>query len=53
MIKKVQGLLSNIPKKDFVRKSPSSQVTHHSGKGTRSRLNTAAEKNMFNSKLSK
>ena len=26
---------------------------HHSGKGTRSRLNTAAEKHMFNSRLSK
>lgn len=26
---------------------------HHSGKGTRSRLNTAAEKHMFNSKVSK
>lgn len=26
---------------------------HHSGKGTRARLNTAAEKSMFNSKRSK
>lgn len=26
---------------------------HHSGKGTRARLNTAAEKYMFNSKYSK
>ena len=26
---------------------------HHSGKGTRARLNTAAEKHMFNSQFSK
>ena len=26
---------------------------HHSGKGTRARLNTAAEKRMFNSQYSK
>jgi hypothetical protein len=27
-------------------------IPHHSGKGTRARLNTAAEKHLFNSKLS-
>jgi len=29
------------------------KVPHHSGKGTRARLNTAAERLMFNSKFSK
>lgn len=29
------------------------EKAHHSGKGTRARLNTAAEKHMFNSKYSK
>ncbi len=29
------------------------EMKHHSGKGTKARLNTAAEKHMFNSKVSK
>lgn len=45
--------------KEFASKTPNNmkslpnKVLHHSGKGTRSRLNTAAEKIMFNSKYSK
>lgn len=33
-------------------KGAAMEKKHHSGKGTRARLNTAAEKNMFGSKIS-
>lgn len=43
--------------KEFASKTPNMKSLpakiHHSGKGTRSRLNTAASKTMFNSKYSK
>lgn len=42
--------------KEFAAKTPDIKALpekHHSGKGTRGRLNTAAEKSMFNSKYSK
>lgn len=34
-------------------KTPVVSAPHHSGKGTRARLNTAAEKTFFGSKFSK
>lgn len=43
--------------KEFASKTKSIKAlpnkVHHSGKGTRARLNTAAEKHMFGSKYSK
>lgn len=47
--------------KEFASKTPDMKALpehkemkpHHSGKGTRARLNTAAEKHFFNSKYSK
>lgn len=40
--------------KEFAAKTPSIKaLPHHSGKGTKARLNTAAEKMMFSSKYSK
>ena len=41
--------------KEFADKTPSIKALpeHHSGKGTRARINTAAEKHMFNQKRSK
>lgn len=41
--------------KEFAAKTPSIKALpeHHSGKGTRARLNTAAEKSFFKSKASK
>lgn len=40
--------------KEFVKKTPDmkSLPEHHSGKGTRARLNTAASKHFFSSKYS-
>lgn len=42
-----------VKKTEQVSKMQVPHVEHHSGKGTRSRLNTAAEKKMFNSRYSK
>lgn len=41
--------------KEFASKTPSIKAlpAHHSGKGTKARMNTAAEKMMFKSKYSK
>ena len=41
--------------KEFAAKTPSIKAlpAHHSGKGTKARLNTAAEKHLFSSKGSK
>lgn len=41
--------------KEWASKTPSIEALpkHHKGKGTRKRLNTAAEKNFFGSKISK
>lgn len=42
-----------MPKKPIkVPKAPEPEKPHHSGKGTRARLNTAAERHMFNAKYS-
>ena len=45
------GVIGNLARK--AKAAPGQVNYHHSGKGTRARLNTAAEKNFFNSKASK
>lgn len=63
-LKKEYGANSSIPYKVMNKmgvmkgnketpKGKAMDAKHHSGKGTRARLNTAAEKHMFGSKYSK
>lgn len=39
--------------KKLIKKTPKPELPKFEGKGTRARLNTAAEKHLFNSKYSK
>ena len=45
------GVIGNLARK--AKAAPGQANYHHSGKGTKARLNTAAEKSFFNSKASK
>lgn len=49
----MKGNKETMKGKEMEKKHEKDMKAHHSGKGTRARLNTAAEKQFFNSKYSK